>query len=315
MRTLRLSLCAALVLTVAFLPWGAGAQAPAPISALTVGIWPEYDRPAVLYLYAIQLAPGTSLPASFSLQIPAAAGEPLAVAKQGPDGKLYDATYTRQVQGDWATITIQTDSLTNRMEYYGNLDIQGQGRTIVWAWPGGPALGDLSFKVQRPMGATGMTVAPASTQTTTETDGLTYYSGDLGPIAAGSSSQIEVTYTRTTSALTTTLLPTGAPASSEPPISPAGPAKGALPSLPTLVPWIVGALGIALLAVGGFMVVQMRRSATAPSRSRRHPRSPAAKPETGAIEASPIFCHNCGSKADAVDLYCRRCGTRLRTKA
>lgn len=312
MRMLRFTLCTAFALAGVVLPWGAWAQAPGPINALTVAIWPEYDRPDVLYIYAIQLAPGTALPATFSLPIPAASGEPLAVAKQGPDGKLYDATYTRQVQGDWATITVQTDSLTNRLEYYGNLDIQGQSRSIVWAWPGGPALGDLSYKVQQPIGATGLTVTPGSTQTTTESDGLTYYTGDVGPIAAGAASQIQVTYTRSITTLTTALLPT-APASSEPPISQAGPARGALPSLSTLVPWIVGILGIALLALGGFMIIQMRRSAPAPARSRRHPRSAAAKPEAGAIEAAPIFCHNCGSKADAGDVYCRRCGTRLRT--
>lgn len=313
MGTLRLTLCAALALAGTLLPLGARAQAPASIDGLQVGIWPEYDRAAVLYIYAIHLAPGTQLPTSFSLPIPAATGEPLAVAKLGPDGKLYDAQHTRQVQGDWANITVQTDSLTNQIEYYGSLDIQGESRTITWTWPGGPALGDLSFKVQQPIGAAGLSVTPASTQTTTEADGLTYYSGDLGPIAAGSASQIEVTYSRSTSQLTTALLPTGAPVSSEPPISPAGPAKGALPSLTSLVPWIVGALGIMLLALGGFMVVQMRRSTSASARSRRHGRAAEAKPETGAIEASPVFCHNCGSKADPSDQYCRRCGTRLRT--
>lgn len=314
MRTLKLTLCAALVLAGALLPLGARAQAPASIDGLQVGIWPEYDRPAaVLYLYAIKLAPGTKLPASFSLSIPAAAGEPLAVAKQGPDGKLYDAQYTRQVDADWASITVQTDSLTNQIEYYGSLNTQAPSRTITWTWHGGPALGDLSFKVQQPIGASGLSVTPGSTQTTTESDGLTYYSGDLGPVAAATSSEIVVTYTRSTSLLTTALLPTAVPASSEPPISPAGAAKGALPSLTFLVPWIVAAIGVVLLALGGFMVIQMRRSAAAPARSRRHARPAEARPETGAIEASPVFCHNCGSKADASDLYCRRCGERLRT--
>jgi hypothetical protein len=312
MRTLKLSLCAALALASVLLPLGARAQTVAVIDRLEVGIWPEYDRPSVLYLYAIQLAPGTKLPASFSLSIPAASGEPLAVAKLGPDGKLYDAQYTRQVQGDWASITVQTDSLTNRMEYYGSLNIQGQTRTLVWTWQGGPAVGDLSFKVQQPIGATGLSVTPGSSQTTTESDGLTYYSGDLGPVAASSASQIEVTYNRSTSELTASLLPTGVPASSEPPISPAAAAKSALPSLNSLVPWVLGAVGVVLLALGGFMVVQMRRSAVAPTRSRRRNRTAAAKPESGAIEASPMFCHSCGSKADASDLYCRRCGTRLR---
>ncbi len=315
MKTLRLTLCAALALTGAWLPWGARAQASASINALTVGIWPEYDQPEVLYIYTVQLAPGTSLPASFSLPIPAAAREPIAVAKQGLDGKLYDAQYTRQVQGDWATITVQTDSLTNRMEYYGNLDIRGQSRTILWTWPGGPALGDLSFKVQQPIGATGLSVVPASTQATTETDGLTYYSGDLGPVAASATSRIEVTYTRSTPELTTALLPTTAPSSSEPPISQAGPAQGASPSPTTWVPWVIGTLGVGLLAVGVFMVLRMRRTSAAPARSRRHAKAPAARPEDGVIEASPVFCHNCGSKADASDVYCRRCGTRLRTRA
>ncbi len=313
MRITKLTLCAAIALASAIFPIAAAGQTPAAIDRIELGIWPEYDRPAVLYLYVIHLAGGTTLPTTFSLPIPAPAGAQLAVAKLEADGKLYDTPYTRNVQGNWATISVQTDSLTNQIEYYGDLSIQGQQRDLVWSMEGGPAIGDLTFKVQQPVGASGMTITPVTTQTSTGSDGLTYYSGDLGALAAGSTPRIEVAYTRTTTQLTSQMLPTSAPTSSEPPISPASPAKSSLLTLITsLLPWILGVLGVVLLAVGGIMVFQMRRPA-APARVRKRPSRQHTESQPASGEASPVFCHQCGSRADASDLFCRRCGTRLRT--
>ncbi len=313
MRAIRLSLCAALALAGVLLPTAAAAQAVASIDRVELGIWPEYDQPKVLYLYAIKLASGTSLPTSFNMSIPAAVVDQVVVAKLASDGKLYDTPYTSKVQGDWATITVQTDSLNNQIEYYGALDIQSSERDIVWTMANGPAIGDLSFKVQQPIGASALTVTPSTTQTAPGSDGLTYYSGDLGALAAGATPRIEVTYTRSTTTLTAQMLPTSAVTNPQPPISPAASAKGGLPNLSSLLPWIVGLLGVALLAVGGVMVVQMRRSAAVPARPRRRPSRSKDQPTPRSTEVGAIFCHQCGTQADPSDLFCRHCGTRLRT--
>ncbi|MCJ7707189.1 MAG: hypothetical protein MUO38_06170, partial [Anaerolineales bacterium] len=112
------------------------------IQSLQVDLWPEYDRPEVLVIYRIQLAEGTPLPVTVSVPIPAGAGEPFAVAMgQGSDGRPLEATYTRQVEGDWATITLETESLRAQIEFDADLTLDGEGREYAFVWPGGVALG------------------------------------------------------------------------------------------------------------------------------------------------------------------------------
>ena len=84
-------------------PPAARAQAPVTLEHLNVELWPEFDRPsAVLVLLEATLTAGTPLPATVELPMPAAAGIPHAVAKQGTDGQLYVADFTREVKGDAA---------------------------------------------------------------------------------------------------------------------------------------------------------------------------------------------------------------------
>jgi hypothetical protein len=77
---------------VLLVPVSVQAQGKLHLSLVSVDIWPEYDRPAVLMIYHITLAPDTVLPASLSLRVPSGA-EINAVAVVDATGNLINAPY------------------------------------------------------------------------------------------------------------------------------------------------------------------------------------------------------------------------------
>ena len=297
---IRASLVAAVALTL--LPaWPMGIRAQekvASLERLEVALWPEYDRPAMLVIYRFELSADSPLPAQVSLLIPASIGQPNAVAWQDDDQALYDAVYTVEAAGEWTTVLVEMrDSRSGQMEYYADLAIQGDLRTFQFEWPGGVEINAVSYEVQQPVTALDLTISPAPDSQAPGPFGLNYSIADLGPRDAGSRWAIDMSYRKADSILTVEALqPLGEPntaASSE-------------TAPPNLLPWLLGALGLAMVA-GGAIYFSCSRSAPAPEPRRR--RSAAAEPE---IEASAIFCHNCGTRAGASDVYCRQCGTKLR---
>ncbi len=280
--------------------WGAPARAQvAPvIDRLEVAIWPEYDRAAVLVIYRVELSPETSLPAQLTLPIPASAGEPFAVASRNAAGDLFVANYTRQVEGEWANLTIDVDEAGAQVEYYVDLETSGPQRQITFTWPGGVELGTLTYEVQQPFGVSDLAVTPSGASGVRQ-DGLTYVQADLGPQQASSSLDITISYSKTTPGVTIDALqPTG-------PLEQPG-------GLAPWLPWAGGAAGVILLAGGALWYWRVNQNGSRErSRPRRRPSRAQARP-SGEIDASPVFCHNCGAQAGVSDHFCRRCGTRLR---
>ena len=280
------------------------------IQSLQVDLWPEYDRPEVLVIYRIQLAEGTPLPATISVPIPAAVGEPFAVGMgPGAGGRPLLAGYTRQVEGDWATITLETESLVAQVEFYADLTIDGESRQYTFVWPGGVSLGSFSYVVQQPVGASDMTVSPPGTSSVGG-DGLTYFQADLGPLDAASTASVTLAYRKTVPGLSIEALQPAAPLGS------GGPTAGAS-GLGSRLPWLWGIGGGAVvvgLAGAGYWVWRTGKERAGRKPRPRRPRPPASRPEGDGVEsdASPVYCHVCGTQAGVSDRFCRRCGTPLR---
>ena len=303
----RAGLMLAFFLLAAVLPTAASARAQAgpSIELLEIVLWPEYDRPAVLVIYRVTLSPDTALPTQLTLPIPAAAGEPHAVATGTTGGELFLTNYTRAVEGDWARLTIDVDQPGVQVEFYMDLELSGARRDYIFTWPGGMELSSMTYEVQTPFGADGLAVTPPGAARDRE-DGLTYIEGDLGPQEASSSVQISITYSKSSPGVTVDALqPTG-------PLEPAG-SEGALTSgLTSWLPWAAGALGVVLVAGGAVLYWRMNQS---PAERRSRPRQRPARgrgARAGEIDASPMFCHVCGTQAAVSDRFCRRCGARLR---
>jgi len=272
--------------------------ATAGLQRLEIALWPEYDQAAILVIYRFQLEPDTPLPAVVELPIPSSVGEPNAVAWQDADQALFDAAHTIEAAGDWATVRIEMEQTrTGQLEYYADLQFIDDLRSFRFDWPGGVGIEALAYEVQQPFSATDLTIGPEPDRQSSGPFGLTYHLAELGPQAAGVSWSIELSYRKADSVLSVEVLqPLGEPVETTSTASDSS----------ALLPWVLGGLGVA--AVGGGVVYYLRsRPAPAPPRRRR------GASVAPTLEASAIFCHQCGTQAQISDKFCRNCGTRLRT--
>jgi hypothetical protein len=165
------------------------------LDRLEVALWPEYDRSAVLVIYKAYLDPATPLPTNLTLPIPTEVGEPHAVAIMSPDEDLVDADYIRSVDGEWATITLETDQSEVWVEFYDAYTQVNQERTYTFAWPGGHDIGAFSYEVQQPLGTENLQVTPAG-DISQSSNGLTRHQADLGPLPAMADLTIDIRYSR-----------------------------------------------------------------------------------------------------------------------
>jgi hypothetical protein len=240
------------------------------------------------------------------LPIPADVGEPHAVAIYGADGALKDAEYTRDVEGEWATITVETESRGVWLEYYDVLITEGQEREFNFLWPGGLALGTFAYEIQQPVGASEMKITPLGGGRFEE-DGFFYYRKDLGPALAQTDFSVSLAYSKAISGLSVDSVAPG------PSLVRPSATRGGTPDLGLWLPWVIGGFCVVLLAIGGFYFLRLRREeAVARPRPRRRRSTKKKVKDLHEIDASPVFCHQCGLQAGVSDHFCRRCGAQLR---
>ena len=165
---------------------------------------------------------------------------------------------------------------------------------------------ELAYEVLQPAGASGMQVDPAPASNRVGSNGLTFFNASLGALDGSAEARIQLDYSKTDAGLSVELAPVQG--SDTPAIGAAQP-TGVPASLTSLAPWLIGGLGLALLAAGVVLYVRSRQSERQAGRPRHRP---AASGE-GTIDASGVFCHSCGTQAGVTDVFCRKCGTRLRS--
>jgi len=267
------------------------------VERLEVALWPEYDQPAMLVIYRFELAPDTMLPARVDLPIPIGAGQPNAVAFLGDDGVLYDAEFNLEPAGDWSVVQVEmSDARTGQMEYYSAIDFSGTIRSFLFEWPSGFELGGMAYEVQVPVAATELIVNPAPDLEGPGDFGLNYLTAELGPRASDSATVISVTYKKVADLLSIDAFqPLGQ--------TPVDDQTGNL----ELLPWLVYAAGIAVLGGGAYYLALQRRSAPRFATGRRKSAGTGIE-----MEASTVYCHQCGAAAGIMDVFCRQCGTKLR---
>ncbi|MEZ0395594.1 MAG: zinc ribbon domain-containing protein [Anaerolineales bacterium] len=294
------------LLTVWFLlsaPGAAQAQAAAAFQSASVKLWPEYDRPDMLVICDFVLAPASPTPSEVTLRIPAAAGEPYVVAIGPSPAAVSDQNvrYETRPAGDWLAVTIhlQPDSRAIRLEYYDpRLVKENHTRRFQYEWPADYAVESLRLSFQLPVGASRLLLNPPLSEARTGGDGLQYYEATFGPLEAGETFRLSVTYQKASDALSVASLP----------IQPAGPldqrSSSAL-AWNTILPWVLGILGFLLLLGGltGIFHRQQGRHLNASAGPRRRRR---------ASQDESLYCHRCGKRAQPGDRFCRACGTRLR---
>lgn len=281
------------------------AQSGVIFDQMTIEIWPEYDRPEVLVIYRITLADNVSLPAQVSLLIPRAAGTPYNIAMQDMDGLLYNLPYTTEVQNEFQKVIFTTPSAGLQIEYYDpGLSKEGEKRQFKYVWTTEYEINNLIISVQQPTNASNMQILPSFGAGELKDNGLVYYNNSIGKVKAATPLAVELSYTKPDDQLTVGLQPVQAT-----PLSANTPGK-TTPG--NLLPWILGGVGLIML-VGGFswFWLTKNREAEAGATRRRHRTQPERRVSAVSSDAA-VYCHQCGRRAGAGDVFCRTCGTRLR---
>jgi len=297
------------IFVILLFPQGARAQNPVSLDSLRVQIWPEYDKPGVLVIYQMTLPADTIYPVTLSVRIPAATGEPFAVADRQPDGQLYNLNYSTKVVDEWVEITFTTTSPEIRVEYYDpGLIKDGTSRHYPYIWPGDFAVNRFLVEVQQPAGATDMRISPSLGPGTTRDDNLVYYTQDIGAIPAGQNLSLTLDYNKTTDSLTAESLP----------VEPSAPIPQSTVTdlnVSAWLPWILGILGAGLIIGGIIWFWQSGKQRPARKIHRRRSSASANEPAQPAVKtADEVYCSQCGKRASAGDLFCRSCGTKIQNK-
>jgi hypothetical protein len=302
-----------LILGLFLLVPAAQAQGISSLAELEVDLWPEYDRPDVLVIYKAKLPANVSLPVDVTFKIPTVSGEPYAVAVRQMDGALLNATYSRQVEGDWALITITATMPEIQLEYYDpQIEKDGNERNYSYIWPGDYNVDLMRIVIQQPIGASQMRVEPnLGSFTQIQGDPMQYYLMEVGSPKVGEKVSTELHYSKDTDNLSVESLQ----------VQPTGPINGndggSQSNLLSYLPWLIGGLGLLLLA-GGLLwywrMNKLEKQSTTKKRSRRSKGTIKSPEQISAENGSRgIFCHQCGKRAASGDRFCRSCGSKLQT--
>ncbi len=290
----------------------AQAQNAPKFNSMEVDLWPEYDRPSVLVIYRITLSADTALPAELTIPIPSSAGAPSAVAARQVDGSLINIPYTPQVAGQWNEIKLTASLPDVQIEYYDtNLLKQDKSRHYGYNWPGGFAVTTLSIQVQQPLASSSMRISPNLGTGETGSDGLVYYSAQVGSLSSSQTFKISIDYQKSGDALSAENLPV-LPTK---PLTDATPGRIQLFSGTNTILAVIGLvlIGVVLIAGGGYWYWQSGRG-RAPVSVPRRPRESREEAPSEDVVSEVIYCHQCGNRAGPGDRFCRICGVRLRTE-
>jgi hypothetical protein len=279
-------------------PFSAEAQGKLHLSLVSVDIWPEYDRPAVLMIYHITLAPDTSLPASLSLRITSGA-EINAVAVLDPTGNLIVAPYVESIQGSWTVLTITTTSPRVQVEYYTPLVKNGTTRHIIFNWAANYSVEKLEVNFLQPLGADSPILSIPPVETSPGQDGLINYRIETVSLMADKPFSMTIDYQRQTDGLSISSLPVLA-------ASTPGPDTPGHVSMTGILPWGLAGIGLLLIVAGIFGFVAWQRGSQVPLAVKQN------APPRLESEDEFIYCHQCGRRAYPSDVFCRTCGTRLK---
>ncbi|HEX8991706.1 MAG TPA: zinc ribbon domain-containing protein [Anaerolineales bacterium] len=291
-------LVAVLVGGMLWLPYAARAQSLITLSTLQVQLWPEYDQPKMLVIYDFRLPVGVKLPVSVSMSIPKEA-HLVAVASQAADGSLLNTDYIGPtIDATWQTITIQIQTATTyHLEYYQALTRSGNQRQFTYRWPGNYAVDHLSMSIRVPPETTSIVTDP-DMKSTNGADGTSSLTKDFGALPAGQQLPVQVTYTRTTDALSV-------PQESVQPSKPIGSSTPGRVLLTNYLPYFLGALVVVGMGAAAVYFLQPRRGRAAGRERHR-------KARVEGPGKTDVYCHQCGARAQTGDQFCRICGTRLR---
>jgi len=281
------------------------AQESIHLESLRVDIWPEFDRPAVLIIYHIRLSADTTLPTTFQLRIPVQATVH-AVAVLDPELGLFITEYDRTVVNEWAVLDISANMYDVQVEFYDALQKDGITRQVAYTWPGDLGVDAFSVLFQNPVGAENLILDPLPESSLIDQYSLLNYLSGTIALAEGETFTLTASYEKTSDELSVSSMVVE-------PSTPLDETSGQV-LWNDVLPWILGGLGVVLIAMGLMVLFGFRPDSNKRIRKlKRRPRlngekTKKAKESDG---SQALYCKECGRRAKPGDRYCRSCGIRI----
>ncbi len=306
----------------------AKAQAPAPqLKALTVALWPEYDRPEVLVIYRGQLSSNTSLPAQITFRLPGYIKDVHAVAVR-ENGNLINVNSNEiimQHTDDELWLTFPSTSPDFHFEYYDPviLSKENQTRQLGFDFSTLYDIETASFEVQQPLESEVFQLTPESMGVYTGGDNLQYSTIQVANMTADETFELSATYQRNTNAFSIQSSPGNTISQPEFETETSPPLNSNTFSFQWGYVLIGGGL-VLLVGTAGYWWLTQRKTVNPNNRRqpRRKKRLPNKKPHkqksttvvsTPAKPTSSSFCYQCGTALHVDANFCHACGTQRRT--
>lgn len=285
-----------LALLAAAPPPRALAQASVTIETVTVRVWPEFDRPAVLVFYVGDLPADTPFPVDVRIPIPPGVDVNAVAYTDVATGDLLSAEYD-VVAGE---VAMSLPGPTFWIEFYDDLIIDGDTRRYEVTWTSPYPVETLIWEIELPVGGRNLELdTEATSEAVTDPNNLPAFRVVEPGVDADETAALAFSYIKTDDALSVEQL--------QPETSVGGETgAAATPSAfsdepPTWLVVLLLVVGLGLVGVVVWWFLRQSGSIRVPGGRR-----------AGGGDAAARFCTNCGARARPGDKYCRQCGTKLR---
>lgn len=265
--------------------------------SVQVGLWPEQTGQSVFISMELKLSSAVVLPQELVLQIPSTAGID-SLMNVDERGSVQRAVWEETSGELWKDIRFTATSSSILLEYTDpTLVYFDQLRTYNYVWLSNYPVTDLIVAVHQPYGAGELVTHPEADAI----DPCCIHTINAGRVTGGVSYGVTFHYVKDLSNANFPALDVSPVAA----VNENTEGRTVLPS--TVVVWLLAVALLLILLVGFYYWWYQRRYILEKSSNdddwlmRRS-------------EQKAIFCHECGSRSQPTDTYCRNCGTELRKK-
>jgi hypothetical protein len=297
------------LLALLLAPAGAHAQSAIGFDSLDVSVRPEYDRTTVLVIYMIALLPKTPLPAEVTLRLPPGVDKAYAVAVGDSQTTVSDQNvqYKFTPGKDYSQVSITATGLFIRLEFYDPSSTKiGNQRQYSYQWPGDYSVDKFRFEFRQPLQSSNPVTDPVLTNIGLDEEGLQMSEFKQTAIKQDEKLSFNIKYQRDTDSPSTTFLKLQ-------PSTPLDQNVAGQSTWTTYLPWALGAIGLVLLLIAGWIYLASSRENRAAAKTRkRHVQRAVDDVKEETSENGQVHCSQCGKRAQPGDRFCRACGARIR---
>lgn len=290
-------------------PAPADAQSGTQLESVNIELWSEYDQPSMLVIHDFVVAESTSLPAQVTLRFPKNANLIAVAFDKG--GTLFNTEFEGPTeQGDWQTVILTVRSRDpHRIEYYQSLTREENKRIFSFQWFGDYSVKKFSLSALIPKDSTNIITTPSLSNTRMTANGLSLTGSDSLKLKMGESYNFHIEYKRQSEVVSNVSLTTGVA-----PSDPIGTDTAGRVSV-NKMPWIISGFALASIAVILILFSYWRSMQSTTKSSMLLTGSPqGSNGRSDEKRRVQVHCHECGTRAQAGDRFCRNCGTKLRTE-